>query len=111
MRGHAAACPYIGKSGAQPQDNFLSKKLNADADKLVAELSQLNGRAFDARYAENELGYHKAVNGLVEKTFIPNIDNAQVKSLFKQALVIFKAHQIHAEKMVKTVMVSQAMTK
>ena len=36
---------------------------------------------------------------------------AAVKALFEQALVIFKAHQKHAEKMVKTVMASRAMTK
>ncbi len=115
IRDHSAvneqALALLKKLNAQPQDNFLSKKLIADADKLIAELSKLSGPAFDNRYAENELGYHKAVNGLVENSFIPNIENAQVKALFKQALVIFKAHQKHAEKMVKTVMASQSMTR
>ncbi len=83
------------------KDNFLSQKLNGQSDQLVKEMSQLRGDAFNRRYAENELAYHKSVNGLVEGTFIPNIENPEVKALFEEALVIFKAHQRHAEKMVK----------
>ena len=37
---------------------------------------------------------------LIEGSFIPNIENAEVKALFKQALAIFKVHEKHAEKMV-----------
>ncbi len=39
-------------------------------------------------------------NGLVEGAFIPNIENPEVKALFEKAIVIFKAHERHAEKMV-----------
>ena len=113
IRDHTAvngqALALLGKLKAQPQDNFLSRQLNENADKLVAEMSQLSGKAFDQRYAENELGYHQAVNKLVGKTFIPNIDNAEVKDLFKQALVIFEAHEINAETMVSAVMQRQSM--
>ena len=92
----------VKKLNVAPKDNFFSRQLNENAEKLINEMSQLRGKAFDARYAENELGYHKAVNGLVEKTFIPNIENADVKALFKQALGIFKAHEKHAEMMVRS---------
>lgn len=114
IRDHTAvneqALALLKKLKAQPQDNFLSRQLNANADKLVAEMSKLSGEAFDRRYAANELGYHQAVNTLVGKTFIPNIKNPQVKALFQQALVIFKAHQRHAAAMVKTVSMRQSMT-
>ena len=66
-------------------------------------MSQLRGAAFDKRYAENELAYHKAVNELVENTFIPNIDNEQVRALFEAGLQIFKAHEGHATMMVEKV--------
>lgn len=99
---NAEALALLQELKVQPQDNFLSQKLNSDADKLVAEMSQLSGAAFDKRYAENELGYHQAVNGLVENTFIPNIETPQVKELFERALKIFKAHEHHAEMMVKS---------
>ena len=97
------ALALLQKLGAQPQDNFLSQQLNQQADQLIKEMSALDGEEFDKRYAENELAYHKAVNGLVEDVFIPNIENPQMKDLFGQALVIFKSHQQHAEKMVADV--------
>jgi putative membrane protein len=104
IRDHDAvnqkALALLAELGAQAKDNFLSQQLNGQADTLVAELSQLSGPAFDQRYAENELAYHQAVNGLVVGTFIPNIDHPDVKALFEEAAVIFKAHERHAEMMV-----------
>lgn len=105
IRDHSAvnerALALLKKLNVSAQDNPLSRQLNAQADKLIAEMSALSGPEFDRRYAANELGYHKSVNGLVESTFIPNIDNAEVKALFEDALAIFKAHEHHAEMMVK----------
>jgi putative membrane protein len=115
IRDHSAvndrALALVKKLKVQPKDNFFSRQLNANADKLVTEMSKLSGRAFDRRYAENELGYHKAVNQLIEKTFIPNIKNAQVKALFREALAIFKIHQKHAEMIVKALRQRQSMNK
>ena len=106
IRDHSAvnelALALLKKLKASAKDNFLSQQLNGQAEALVNEMSQLRGKTFDMRYASNELSYHQAVNGLIGKTFIPNIKNAEVKSLFKDALVIFTAHEKHAQKMVKT---------
>ena len=106
IRDHTAvneqALALLNKLGASPKDNFLSQQLERGAIDLVNEMSQLRGADFDKRYAENELGYHKAVNDLVENAFIPNIDNAEVKSLFEAGLKIFKTHEAHAEMMVKS---------
>ena len=105
IRDHTAvndqALALLAKLNAKPQDNFLSKQLSANAEKLIDEMSKLRGAAFDRRYAENELAYHKAVNDLVANAFIPNIENAEVKALFEAGLKIFKAHEGHAEMMVK----------
>ena len=98
-----AALELVEKLGVTPQDNFLSRQLNEQADQLVNEMRQLTGRAFDRRYAENELAYHRAVNDLLDGTFIPNIENAEVKALFVDALAIFRTHERHAEKMVNVV--------
>lgn len=104
IRDHTAvndqALALLKKLNAQPQNNFLSRKLGEDAEKLIDEMSGLRGAAFDRRYAENELAYHKAVNNLVETAFIPNIENVEVKALFEAGLTIFKAHEKHAEMMV-----------
>ena len=107
IRDHEAvneqALALLAKLKAQPQDNFLSKTLSRNSEKLIDEMSKLRGAAFDRRYAENELAYHKAVNDLVGNAFIPNIENAEVKALFKAGLEIFQAHEKHAAEMVKKV--------
>jgi len=104
IRDHTAvntqALALLQKLKASPVDNFLSQQLTQQSIQLVNEMKKLDGAAFDKRYAENELGYHKAVNNLIEKTFIPNIDNAEVKALFKTGLGIFKAHELHAQQVV-----------
>ncbi len=104
IRDHSAvndkALALLTKLNASAQDNFLSQQLNAQAIPLVDEMSRLRGKSFDRRYAANELSYHQAVNGLVGGTFIPNLQNPEVKALFEQAFVIFTAHEKHAEKMV-----------
>lgn len=105
IRDHSAvnkqALALLKTLGVSAKDNFLSQQLNGGAEDLITEMSQLRGAAFDSRYAQNELGYHQAVNGLVEGTFIPNIENPDVKEMFEEALLIFKAHEHHAEMMVK----------
>ena len=80
----------LKRPGASAKNNPLSERLQRDAHALVEEMSQLRGVAFDRRYASNELAYHKAVNQLVEQTFIPNIDNAEVKELLEAGLRIFR---------------------
>ena len=107
IRDHTAvneqALALLKKLNAEPQDNFLSQSLKENAEKLIDEMSQLRGAAFDRRYAENELAYHKAVNDLVENSFIPNIENTEVRALFEAGLEIFKAHEGHAAMMVEKV--------
>ncbi len=107
IRDHSAvneqALALLKKLNAQPQDNFLSQTLQQNAEQLIDEMSHLRGAAFDKRYAENELAYHKAVNDLVENAFIPNIENDEVRALFETGLEIFKAHETHAAMMVEKV--------
>ncbi|MCI0432751.1 MAG: DUF4142 domain-containing protein [Gemmatimonadetes bacterium] len=86
--------------GVQAQDNAMSRKLLADAEKIKDELSRLRGGAFDRYYVENELGYHRTVNGVVADAFIPNIENAEVKKAFETALAIFRGHEQHAAQLV-----------
>ena len=104
IRDHSAvnerALALVKRLNVQPQENFLSQQLVNQSDVLVAEMSQLSGREFDRRYAGNELRYHQAVNKLVEGTLLPNLQHPDVKALFEEALVIFKAHEQHAQHMV-----------
>lgn len=103
IRDHSAVTRQVAllaeQLGVNAQDNEVSRGLRANAQKITEELSLLRGVEFDRRYAANEAAYHRSVNGLVANTFIPNIDNPEVKKAFKGALEIFLVHQKHAEKL------------
>ncbi len=108
IRDHTAvnkkALALVKKLEITPQDNAMSQQLNEQATKIRNELSQLRGKRFDQRYAANELGYHQAVNQVVENTLIPNAKNAELKALLVSALQTFKVHEGHAAAMDKKVM-------
>jgi putative membrane protein len=104
IRDHSAVNGQVvalaKKLNVMAQDNAMSQKLLQDSKAIKDELIRLRGAAFDAYYAKNELAYHRAVNGLVADTFLPNIMNAEVKNAFAGALTIFRGHEQHAEQMV-----------
>jgi len=95
-----AAVALIQKLNVTPQDNDLSRALVKGAAEKRAELIDLNGKAFDCAYAQNELAYHQIVNQTVEGNFIPNATVPELKALLSDALVTFKEHEKHAEHMV-----------
>jgi putative membrane protein len=85
------------KLGVTPEDNDTSKSLAAAAKAKRDELATMSGAAFDKAYIDNEVAYHKTVNGALESTLIPSAQNAQLKSLLQTGLKIFQGHQQHAE--------------
>jgi len=91
------ALDLVKKLGVTPEDNDTSKSLAKGAEAKRAELAKLSGAAFDKAYIENEVAYHKTVNGALETVLIPSSSNAELKSLLQQGLKIFKGHQQHAE--------------
>lgn len=107
IRDHTAvndqALALVKKLNITPQDNAVSRDLATKSEAFIAELRKLDGAAFDRRYAANELSYHQFVNGAVEKIFIPNAKNAELKALLESALKVFKVHEGHADMMVKAV--------
>ena len=103
IRDHTAvnnkALALVKKLNITPQDNATSRQLSQQASQIRNELVQLRGEAFAKRYAANELGYHQTVNNVVEHTFIPNAENAELKALLTSALQTFKVHEGHAKRM------------
>ena len=91
------------KLGVSAQDNSMSRNLLEAAEQFKTKLAKLRGTAFDKMYAENELAYHETVNGIVKDSFIPNIENAEVKAAFSSALNVFEGHQKHASTLVREV--------
>jgi putative membrane protein len=87
----------VKKLKVTPEDNDTSKALIKQADEKEASLKKLSGAAFDKAYAENEVAYHKTVNGALESTLIPSASNPELKDLLTAGLKIFQGHEQHAE--------------
>lgn len=105
VRDHSAvndkALALVKKLHVTPEANPTSAGLTKAADAERAKLSHLHGRAFDRAYIDNEVAYHKTVNGALESTLIPNAKNAELKSLLQTGLTLFREHQEHAEQVAK----------
>lgn len=103
LRDHKAvndkALALVKKLDVTPEDNDTSKALSKDAEATRAKLSTLSGAAFDKAYIDNEVAFHKTVNGALKETLIPSASNAELKALLETGLKIFEGHQQHAEQL------------
>lgn len=101
VRDHEAvnkqALDLVKKLKVTPEDNDTSRALAKAAAAEKSKLSKLSGSAFDKAYVENEIAYHKQVNGALETVLIPSASNSELKSLLETGLKIFEGHQQHAE--------------
>lgn len=107
VRDHKAvndkALALVKKLHVTPQDNPTSQSLTKAAAAERAKLAKLKGDAFDHEYINNEVAYHKTVNGALENTLIPSAKNGELKSLLETGLTLFREHQAHAEQVAKEV--------
>jgi putative membrane protein len=94
------ALALVNKLKVTPQDNDTSRALTKQATAKREELAKLNGAAFDKAYVDNEVAYHKTVDGALENTLIPSASNPELKSLLQTGLKIFQGHEQHAEHVV-----------
>lgn len=93
------AVALVTKLKVKPEDNPTSQSLKADGKKNIAHLKQLKGAAFDKAYVDNEVTYHQAVIDAIDKTLIPNAQNAELKTLLVDSRPAFVAHLEHAKMM------------
>ena len=94
---NAQALALVKKLKVTPADNAISKSLAAQAKTTGEKLAALDGAAFDRAYVQNEVDYHRAVNGALKSTLIPDADNGELKALLETGLALFGEHQMHAE--------------
>jgi len=103
VRDHTAvndkAIALAKRLGVTPEESDTSKSLKSNGKKELAKLKPLTGTEFDKAYVDNEVSYHEAVIGLLDKTLIPNTKNAELKSLLESGRPIFVAHLEHAKKL------------
>lgn len=101
VRDHEAvntqALDLVKKLKVTPEDNDTSKALSKAAEDERAKLAKLDGASFDKAYVDNEVAYHKQVNGALETLLIPSASNPELKALLETGLKIFQGHQQHAE--------------
>jgi putative membrane protein len=98
---NAKALALVKKLHVTPEANPTSADLEKQAKATLEKLSHLSGSAYDRAYVDNEVAYHKAVNGALQSTLIPNAHNAELKSLLETGLTLFREHQMHAEAVAK----------
>lgn len=91
------ALALVKKLNVTPEDNATSQALTKAAEEKRAELGKLDGAAFDKAYVDNEVAYHKQVNGALETLLIPSAQNGELKGLLETGLKLFQGHQQHAE--------------
>jgi putative membrane protein len=78
--------------GVTPQENDVSRQLQAAADSARNAMSGLSGAAFDSAYMAREVVYHQAVIDALDQTLIPGAQNAELKALLEGARPAFNAH-------------------
>jgi putative membrane protein len=91
------ATELVTKLKVTPEDNATSQSLKAEGEKNVAHLNTLKGAAFDKAYVDNEVAYHQQVIDAIDKTLIPNAQNAELKALLVKVRPAFVAHLEHAK--------------
>jgi putative membrane protein len=101
VRDHKAvndqALALVKKLGVTPEENPTSTALSEQAKAMLARLDALSGAEYDRAYVDNEVAYHRTVNGALRDTLIPSASNAELKSLLQTGLKLFGEHQAHAE--------------
>lgn len=107
VRDHEAvnikALELVKELKMTPQDNPTSQSLNRAAADTLKRFEALDSAAFDKAYVENEVAFHRTVNGALESVLIPSAKNHQLKSLLQTGLSLFREHQAHAEHLSATV--------
>ena len=92
------AVALVTKLKVTPEDNPTSQSLKAEGVTNIDNLKKLSGAAFDKAYIDNEVKYHEQVIGAIDKTLIPDAQNAELKALLVSSRPLFVGHLEHAKK-------------
>ncbi|GBG15736.1 putative membrane protein [Novimethylophilus kurashikiensis] len=92
-----SAGDLVHKLKVTPENNATSDSLKKGGDENMANIKKLQGGAFDRAYVDHEVAYHQAVIDALDKTLIPNAQNAELKALLVKVRPSFIAHLEHAQ--------------
>lgn len=82
----------VKKLHVTPEENDTSRSLKKGSDENIASLKRLSGKKFDKAYIDHEVAYHQSVIDSLDKSLIPNAQNAELKNLLVQVRPAFVAH-------------------
>jgi putative membrane protein len=85
------------KLGVTPTPVAKDFALLKDYNDTMKKLAGLKGAEFDKAFLEHEVAYHKAVIDAVTNSFIPAIQNAELKTFVQKVAPAFVAHMKMAE--------------
>ena len=91
------AVALVTKLKVKPEDNPTSESLKKGGEDNVKNLKTLSGAAFDKAYVDHEVAYHQQVIDALDKTLVPNAQNAELKALLVKVRPAFVAHLEHAK--------------
>ena len=89
------------KLGVTPTPVGADFALRKNHEQAMAKLSGLSGAAFDKAFLEHEVAFHQAVIDAVTTTFLPAIQNAELKAFVTKVAPAFEAHLKQAEILLK----------
>jgi putative membrane protein len=94
-----SATELVHKLHVKPESNATSQSLQQGGEQNIAALKKLNDGAFDRAYIDHEIAYHQSVIEALDKTLIPNAQNAELKALLVKVRPAFVAHLEHAKQL------------
>ena len=94
-----SATELVQKLHVTPEPSATSESLKKGGEENVAKLKTMSGAAFDKAYIDHEVAYHQAVLDALDKTLIPDAQNAELKALIVKVRPAFVAHLEHAKEL------------
>jgi putative membrane protein len=92
-----SAVDLVNKLGVKPETNPTSESLKQGGEENIANLKAMQGTQFDRAYIDHEVTYHQTVIDALDKTLIPDAQNAELKALLVKVRPAFVAHLDHAK--------------
>jgi putative membrane protein len=86
------------------QDNIASLDMRDESATKRDLMRELAGFAFDSTYVTNEVTYHQKFLASLDNEMLPNVKNADLRSLLTTLRPAVAAHLAHAEQLWADVM-------
>ena len=96
------AVALVKKLNVTPEDNETSRNLMSSAEQSRSSMQGMTGAAFDRAYIDNEVTFHQTVLDALDKTLIPNAQNAELKALLEKVRPNIAGHLERAKQIQST---------